>query len=289
MDPPCPTSEVSCWSGGVRVGRRRLSSSQAHAPARRLGRVSFRRDPSDGQVSAMVDFAIPLPRRGAGAFIVSAVDPSYLITLLPLRLTMSSYLSTMPLVLAVRRAFTDKECRPYLSSLEITPPHTHLWLLSSVDGRTRPPAVRSRRTMTRLGWARFLGIAFLRRFLRAIWDHLLSCSSLGGRGRYRRLKACFPPSHLVAAKDGKPTAAVGRAALCADDEGDSDLVTLKIGLLGDRHTGKTSFLIKYVGDLEEQRELHTAGLNSMDKVLFVRGARIAFSIWDVGGNQDFKI
>ncbi|RZS00370.1 hypothetical protein BHM03_00030078 [Ensete ventricosum] len=114
MDPPCPTSEVSCWSGGVRVGRRRLSSGQAHAPARRSGRVSFRRDPSDGQVSAMVDFAIPLPRRGAGAFIVSVVSPSYLITLLPLRFIMSSYLSTMPLVLVVRRAFADKECRPYL-------------------------------------------------------------------------------------------------------------------------------------------------------------------------------
>lgn len=46
--------------------------------------------------------------------------------------------------------------------------------------------------------------------------------------------------------------------------------------------------IKYVGDLEEQRELHTAGLNTMDKVLFVWGARIAFSIWDVGGNRDLN-
>ncbi|RWW74826.1 hypothetical protein BHE74_00017203 [Ensete ventricosum] len=114
MDPPCPTPEVGCWSGGVRVGRRRLSSGRAPAPARRSGRVSSRRDPSDGQVSAMVDFAIPLPRRGAGAFIVSVVGPSYLITLLPLRLIMSSYLSTMPLMLAMRCAFAGKECRPYL-------------------------------------------------------------------------------------------------------------------------------------------------------------------------------
>ncbi|RRT39879.1 hypothetical protein B296_00053972 [Ensete ventricosum] len=48
----------------------------------------------------MVDFAIPLLRRGTGAFIVSVVGPSYLITLLPLRLTMLSYLSTMPAILA---------------------------------------------------------------------------------------------------------------------------------------------------------------------------------------------
>ncbi|RZS07869.1 hypothetical protein BHM03_00038770 [Ensete ventricosum] len=48
-------------------------------------------------------------KRGAtaenvGAFIVSVVCPSYLITLLSLRLTISSYLSTMPLVFAMRRA-----------------------------------------------------------------------------------------------------------------------------------------------------------------------------------------
>ncbi|RWW59748.1 hypothetical protein BHE74_00033299, partial [Ensete ventricosum] len=103
-DPPCPTPEVDCWSGGVRVGRRRLSSGRAQAPARRSGRVSSRRDPSDGQVSVMVDFAIPLPHRGERTFIVSDVGHSYLISLLPLLLTMSSYLSIMPIVLAVRRA-----------------------------------------------------------------------------------------------------------------------------------------------------------------------------------------
>ncbi|RZR83023.1 hypothetical protein BHM03_00009563 [Ensete ventricosum] len=104
MGPPCPTSEVGCWSGEVRFGRRRLSSGRELASARRSGRVSSRRDPSDDQVSAIVDFAIPLLRRGAEAFIVSVVGHSYLIFLLPLLVTMSSYLSTMPVVLAVRRA-----------------------------------------------------------------------------------------------------------------------------------------------------------------------------------------
>ncbi|RWW36017.1 hypothetical protein BHE74_00058987 [Ensete ventricosum] len=107
MDPRCPTPEVDCWSGGVRVGRRHLSSGRMLAPVRRSSRVSSRRDPSNSQVSAMVDFAILLSRRGAGAFIVRVVGPSYLITLLPLRLTISLYLSTMPLVLAVRRVSTE--------------------------------------------------------------------------------------------------------------------------------------------------------------------------------------
>ncbi|RWV84618.1 hypothetical protein GW17_00053655 [Ensete ventricosum] len=84
MDPSYPVTGVGCWSGGVRVRRRHLRSGREPAPAKRSGRVSFRRDPYDDQVSLVVDFAIPQPRRGAGAFIVSAVDHSYLVTLLPL-------------------------------------------------------------------------------------------------------------------------------------------------------------------------------------------------------------
>ncbi|RWW40467.1 hypothetical protein BHE74_00054117 [Ensete ventricosum] len=67
-----------------------------------------------------------------------------MITLLPLRLTMSSYLSTMPLVLAMRRVFAGKECRPYLCQVGCTTtdaPHTcirptaRVWV-GHVDGPT---------------------------------------------------------------------------------------------------------------------------------------------------------
>lgn len=62
---------------------------------------------------------------------------------------------------------------------------------------------------------------------------------------------------------------------------------LKISLLGDCHIGKTSFMNKYVGDVEEESGLQMTGLNLMDKVLLVRGAKIAFSIWDVAGDEQF--
>lgn len=68
-------------------------------------------------------------------------------------------------------------------------------------------------------------------------------------------------------------------------DADSDLVNLKISLLGDCDIGKTSFVIKYVGDQQEKRSLQMKGLNLMDKTLFVRGARISFSIWDVAGDK----
>ncbi|KAL5198761.1 hypothetical protein ABZP36_002273 [Zizania latifolia] len=45
--------------------------------------------------------------------------------------------------------------------------------------------------------------------------------------------------------------------------------------------------VKYVGDEEEQNGLQMTGLNLMDKTLAVRGARIAFSIWDVAGDNQF--
>lgn len=40
--------------------------------------------------------------------------------------------------------------------------------------------------------------------------------------------------------------------------------------------------VKYVGN-EQERSLQMAGLNLINKTLMVQGARIAFSIWDVGG------
>ncbi|RWW54713.1 hypothetical protein BHE74_00038689 [Ensete ventricosum] len=108
MDPSYPVAGVGCWNGGVRVRRRHLRSGREPAPAKRSGRVSSRRDPSYDQVSLVVDFPLPLPRRGAGAYIVGDVGHTYMATLLPLWLTMSSYPSTTPTVLAVRHASAGK-------------------------------------------------------------------------------------------------------------------------------------------------------------------------------------
>ncbi|RZS03725.1 hypothetical protein BHM03_00033962 [Ensete ventricosum] len=59
-------------------------------------------------------------RVGARAFIVGAVDHSYLITLLPLWLTIPPYPPTMLVVLAMRRAFAGGGCRPYLCQVGCT-------------------------------------------------------------------------------------------------------------------------------------------------------------------------
>ncbi|KAJ8754645.1 hypothetical protein K2173_010736 [Erythroxylum novogranatense] len=127
-------------------------------------------------------------------------------------------------------------------------------------------------------------VSVFHEFLGIIWDRILACS--GRPARYRRLttRPSSPPPEavddcgLVSRQDPKETFGTGY-------DTDSDLVTLKISLLGDCQIGKTSFVIKYVADEEEKGWLKMTGLNLMDKTLFVRGVRIAFSIWDVGGDN----
>ncbi|KAJ0751312.1 putative small GTPase, P-loop containing nucleoside triphosphate hydrolase [Helianthus annuus] len=126
-------------------------------------------------------------------------------------------------------------------------------------------------------------VSVFREILRFIWDRLLACS-IGKPVRYRRLsrRTSSPADDVESLGDLEdPTVSV----TCNGYETDSDLVTLKISLLGDCQIGKTSFMIKYVGDEQENRSIEMAGLNLMDKTLSFGGARIAFRIWDVGGDK----
>ncbi|RCV13308.1 hypothetical protein SETIT_2G335500v2 [Setaria italica] len=152
-----------------------------------------------------------------------------------------------------------------------------------------------------LRWARLLRLAVVSRVLRIVRDQLLACSSCGGGGgagggggrgggRYRRLG---PPAHAGGAMlapvhrgDECVPGAAGDAAPCDAAAADGEnVVSLKVSLLGDCQIGKTSFMVKYVGDDgEEQNGLQMTGLNLMDKTMAVRGARIAYSIWDVAGD-----
>lgn len=119
-------------------------------------------------------------------------------------------------------------------------------------------------------------VSTFRHFFRFIWDRIIACST-GKPIRYRRL------SHRSSSSSSP--VAPGSPLGYGFDSTDSDLVTLKISLLGDCQIGKTSFVIKYIGDEQEKKYLEMAGLNLMDKTLFVQGVRIACSIWDVGGDH----
>ncbi|XP_034678139.1 septum-promoting GTP-binding protein 1-like [Vitis riparia] len=125
-------------------------------------------------------------------------------------------------------------------------------------------------------------VTIFQKFFRFIWDRIIVCS-IGKPIRYHRLSHRSPPP--------SPSPETIESGLQSDDpstaagDSDSDLVSLKICVMGDCQIGKTSFLIKYVGDEQEKKSLEMTGLNLMDKTLIVQDARIAFSIWDVGGDH----
>ncbi|XP_021292937.1 septum-promoting GTP-binding protein 1 [Herrania umbratica] len=142
----------------------------------------------------------------------------------------------------------------------------------------------------------------LRRCIRCFWDRILMCS-LGKPIRYRMLPRAANasatttttavPSQSSASVDGSFSASRDVTLPACHhnhhDSKDSDLVPLKISLLGDSQIGKTSFLVKYIGDEKDEKgAIQEKGLNLMDKTFFVRGARISYSIWDVDGGQKSK-
>ncbi|XP_044501342.1 septum-promoting GTP-binding protein 1 isoform X2 [Mangifera indica] len=134
-------------------------------------------------------------------------------------------------------------------------------------------------------WSILDRVSIFRRFFRFIWDRILVCSVGNNKPDhlgYRKLtgRASSPaPDTVEAGLDH-----LSRTS-SSGSETDSDLVSLKISLLGDCQIGKTSFVIKYVGDEAQEKCLEMTGLNLIDKTLVVQGARIAFSIWDVGGDS----
>ncbi|GMJ09605.1 hypothetical protein like AT3G21700 [Hibiscus trionum] len=112
--------------------------------------------------------------------------------------------------------------------------------------------------------------------------------------RYRMLSRPTTPAALSASADDSSTPSwnltIPPPPACHQsgnqDHKDSDLVPLKISLLGDSQIGKTSFLAKYIGDeKDEQEDNQEKGLNLMDKTFVVEGARIYYSIWEVDGAE----
>ncbi|GMP52590.1 hypothetical protein CsSME_00018338 [Camellia sinensis var. sinensis] len=132
-------------------------------------------------------------------------------------------------------------------------------------------------------WIILERVSIFRQFFRSIWDRILVCT-IRKPTQYRRLSRRSSSPAMEAMEAGlelpeDPTTTGGGY------DTDSDLVSLKISILGDCQIGKTSFVIKYVGDEQGKGCLEMKGLNLMDKTMFVGDTRIALRIWDVGGDH----
>lgn len=76
--------------------------------------------------------------------------------------------------------------------------------------------------------------------------------------------------------------AAGRAQAVEKEE-----VVVKVGMVGDVQTGKTSLMVKFVEDVVQEDYIQTLGVNFMEKMVSIRNAHITFSIWDLGGQREF--
>ncbi|KAF3330044.1 septum-promoting GTP-binding protein 1-like isoform X1 [Carex littledalei] len=135
-----------------------------------------------------------------------------------------------------------------------------------------------------LRWARHVSLSIYKRFFRVLWSRICPCSC---GARYRRLLVEVSEPRAAGILSANLHADINALPGCMHTDASSDeMVSLKVSLLGDCHVGKTSFMIKYVGEEEEKKGMEMSGLNLMDKVLMVRGATIALTIWDVAGDKD---
>jgi len=70
-------------------------------------------------------------------------------------------------------------------------------------------------------------------------------------------------------------------------EGKKNSVVVKVGMVGDSQIGKTSLMVKYVEGNFNEDYIQTLGVNFMEKTISLRNTDITFSIWDLGGQQEY--
>lgn len=59
---------------------------------------------------------------------------------------------------------------------------------------------------------------------------------------------------------------------------------MKVALIGDSQVGKTCLMTRYVEGSFDETQLHTQGVNFMEKTVQLESHEVTFSIWDIGGH-----
>jgi Gtp-binding protein of the ras superfamily involved in termination of M-phase len=66
-----------------------------------------------------------------------------------------------------------------------------------------------------------------------------------------------------------------------------EVVQIKVTLIGDAQSGKTSFAQRYTNNVCPQSYEPTLGADSIDKYLTVKNQQIHITFWDMSGRIDF--
>jgi len=67
-----------------------------------------------------------------------------------------------------------------------------------------------------------------------------------------------------------------------------EIVNLKILIIGDSSTGKSSLLLRFVNDTFDPEISATIGVDFKVKTIVLDGKRVKLSIWDTAGQERFR-
>jgi len=65
-------------------------------------------------------------------------------------------------------------------------------------------------------------------------------------------------------------------------------LNVKVGMVGESQVGKTSLMVKYVEDKFGEEYIETLGVNFMEKTVNLRNVMVTISLWDIGGQEEYK-
>ena len=65
-------------------------------------------------------------------------------------------------------------------------------------------------------------------------------------------------------------------------------IIIKVGVVGETNTGKTSLMVKYVEDKFDEGYIETLGVNFMEKTIKLKNITVTLSVWDLGGQHEYR-
>merc|ERR1719431_693804 len=81
--------------------------------------------------------------------------------------------------------------------------------------------------------------------------------------------------------------ASGMKRLEKDEDDKTNHIVVKVGMIGESQTGKTSLMVKYVENKFDEDYIETLGVNFMEKNIQLRNVTVTFSVWDLGGQKEY--
>jgi len=123
--------------------------------------------------------------------------------------------------------------------------------------------------------------------VRILVAHFLSITAWGRNGFLWDSLRLFLSSQVVMSTPPAAAASADKGGAQTTLAKKTKKVIVTVGMVGDSQIGKTSLMVKYVEGNFNEDYIQTLGVNFMEKTISLRKTDITFSIWDLGGQQEY--